>query len=132
MRLSDTQLSGQLLEAGIASQRIEPGIDFGRDQFEAAILKGLCQPFVAVVRISQGELDRRQLEWRDITLLGENVEFRKNPQSLIAPARRGKRPGQSAPHPGVRGRQLDATRSEEHTSELQSLRHLVCRLLLEK
>src|SRR5258705_9996705 len=27
---------------------------------------------------------------------------------------------------------LDVTRSEEHTSELQSLRHLVCRLLLEK
>src|SRR5262245_63015011 len=27
---------------------------------------------------------------------------------------------------------LGATRSEEHTSELQSLRHLVCRLLLEK
>src|ERR1035438_10585214 len=26
----------------------------------------------------------------------------------------------------------DFTRSEEHTSELQSLRHLVCRLLLEK
>src|SRR5438045_5788036 len=27
---------------------------------------------------------------------------------------------------------FDAERSEEHTSELQSLRHLVCRLLLEK
>src|ERR1039458_9543761 len=27
---------------------------------------------------------------------------------------------------------LNAYRSEEHTSELQSLRHLVCRLLLEK
>src|ERR1039458_8991321 len=27
---------------------------------------------------------------------------------------------------------LMETRSEEHTSELQSLRHLVCRLLLEK
>src|SRR5258705_6456036 len=27
---------------------------------------------------------------------------------------------------------LDWARSEEHTSELQSLRHLVCRLLLEK
>src|ERR1035441_10779765 len=26
----------------------------------------------------------------------------------------------------------DSCRSEEHTSELQSLRHLVCRLLLEK
>src|SRR5205814_10424806 len=28
--------------------------------------------------------------------------------------------------------QLPSVRSEEHTSELQSLRHLVCRLLLEK
>src|SRR5262245_65323120 len=27
---------------------------------------------------------------------------------------------------------VDELRSEEHTSELQSLRHLVCRLLLEK
>src|SRR5947199_2437625 len=33
-----------------------------------------------------------------------------------------------------RGRRThaDGVRSEEHTSELQSLRHLVCRLLLEK
>src|SRR5262245_64884826 len=29
-------------------------------------------------------------------------------------------------------RAVQAIRSEEHTSELQSLRHLVCRLLLEK
>src|SRR5258705_2830862 len=29
-------------------------------------------------------------------------------------------------------RAVDPRRSEEHTSELQSLRHLVCRLLLEK
>src|ERR1035441_2701303 len=29
-------------------------------------------------------------------------------------------------------RELNELRSEEHTSELQSLRHLVCRLLLEK
>src|SRR5438045_5324361 len=29
-------------------------------------------------------------------------------------------------------RASDQARSEEHTSELQSLRHLVCRLLLEK
>src|SRR5437899_5915493 len=32
---------------------------------------------------------------------------------------------------GKAGR-IGARRSEEHTSELQSLRHLVCRLLLEK
>src|SRR5205814_3795884 len=30
------------------------------------------------------------------------------------------------------GRSMKCMRSEEHTSELQSLRHLVCRLLLEK
>src|ERR1035441_9935651 len=35
----------------------------------------------------------------------------------------------SSPRVGIR--RLDE-RSEEHTSELQSLRHLVCRLLLEK
>src|SRR5205814_7230085 len=35
------------------------------------------------------------------------------------------RPNQPGNYPGI-------VRSEEHTSELQSLRHLVCRLLLEK
>src|SRR5262245_64957283 len=33
---------------------------------------------------------------------------------------------------GTPGGAYQADRSEEHTSELQSLRHLVCRLLLEK
>src|SRR5947199_6408688 len=33
---------------------------------------------------------------------------------------------------GLRGLAQSHSRSEEHTSELQSLRHLVCRLLLEK
>src|SRR5258708_18393015 len=34
--------------------------------------------------------------------------------------------------PTIRNRLVDLTRSEEHTSELQSPDHLVCRLLLEK
>src|SRR5205814_6180128 len=38
---------------------------------------------------------------------------------------------QRALHPD-RGVDVQQDRSEEHTSELQSLRHLVCRLLLEK
>src|SRR5205814_8775060 len=44
------------------------------------------------------------------------------------------RPGPAAGRVGQRrGRQhRTLSRSEEHTSELQSLRHLVCRLLLEK
>src|SRR5437899_8814757 len=48
---------------------------------------------------------------------------------------------ESQPHFSPDGKQIvyvsdrsgaDNVRSEEHTSELQSLRHLVCRLLLEK
>src|SRR5258708_22126835 len=39
-------------------------------------------------------------------------------------------PDQALPGPGLTGR--DPPRSEEHTSELQSPDHLVCRLLLEK
>src|SRR5690554_962689 len=34
--------------------------------------------------------------------------------------------------PGLRAQGAETTRSEEHTSELQSRPHLVCRLLLEK
>src|SRR5258705_874702 len=47
----------------------------------------------------------------------------QGPQQLLG---RNRRPA----HRGVELRKL--RRSEEHTSELQSLRHLVCRLLLEK
>src|SRR3989449_8414377 len=43
---------------------------------------------------------------------------------------RGRPPGGGSLSPGQRG-QLER-RSEEHTSELQSRLHLVCRLLLEK
>src|SRR2546422_5495918 len=50
---------------------------------------------------------------------------------------RGVRPGTRARHgrlvaPGHARRAATALRSEEHTSELQSRLHLVCRLLLEK
>src|ERR1035441_10777395 len=40
--------------------------------------------------------------------------------------------GHEAPVPAVERGIAVIARSEEHTSELQSLRHLVCRLLLEK
>src|SRR5947199_5440432 len=41
-------------------------------------------------------------------------------------------PSDTASSTRSRRRTAPSTRSEEHTSELQSLRHLVCRLLLEK
>src|SRR5262245_58804618 len=42
------------------------------------------------------------------------------------------RTSRSSPFYRPRNREPSDDRSEEHTSELQSLRHLVCRLLLEK
>src|SRR5438045_6802134 len=54
----------------------------------------------------------------------------RGPRRLRRHAHQGAFPEQPAPRVEV-GAQSHA-RSEEHTSELQSLRHLVCRLLLEK
>src|SRR2546422_4515270 len=74
------------------------------------------------------------------TLFPYTTLFR-SPRSRLPPSKRGRsrprlprRRADSAllptlPHPGGRDGFL---RSEEHTSELQSRLHLVCRLLLEK
>src|SRR2546422_5965085 len=65
---------------------------------------------------------------------------RRQPRRVARPPGRAARGGALRhPHLLRRGRARDlgaarraATRSEEHTSELQSRLHLVCRLLLEK
>src|SRR5437899_3642154 len=55
----------------------------------------------------------------------------QSPQtSVVRVERRADTPGGSREHHCTCARCI--LRSEEHTSELQSLRHLVCRLLLEK
>src|ERR1035441_11043600 len=80
----------------------------------------------------------RLLRLAQLRRLGTAQDFRKVDLNV---ARRGAvgdrhKPGIAAP-PG-KGRDLTEFgdgqhhRSEEHASELQSLRHLVCRLLLEK
>src|SRR5262245_62923249 len=53
------------------------------------------------------------------------------PSSPASEASRAQAPP-TTPGPPQPGPSPAAPRSEEHTSELQSLRHLVCRLLLEK
>src|SRR2546425_3724362 len=60
-----------------------------------------------------------------------SVSWRSNVAALpFAPARLSKRSPRNTTPPPVFPR--TAGRSEEHTSELQSLAYLVCRLLLEK
>src|SRR2546429_4563330 len=69
----------------------------------------------------------------------EGGEGASGPRERERHERRGKRPDQpgrrqsGAGSPERQGRpRADGARSEEHTSELQSRLHLVCRLLLEK
>src|SRR2546422_7845442 len=61
--------------------------------------------------------------------------IRRPPRSTLFPYttlfRSERRPETEDPHPGDRP-PVAPRRSEEHTSELQSRLHLVCRLLLEK
>src|ERR1039458_3250648 len=56
------------------------------------------------------------------TLFPYTTLFRSAGAEVCKQGRRGRLPREPVSH----------GRSEEHTSELQSLRHLVCRLLLEK
>src|SRR3989441_8985492 len=72
------------------------------------------------------------------TLFRSHVREQDGPPSRLEPARRAwsLRDLPERPRPAARPRGSDhreqAQRSEEHTSELQSLAYLVCRLLLEK
>src|SRR2546427_5423523 len=64
------------------------------------------------------------------TLFPYTTLFRSPPSARAAGARAGGR--HSAGSTGPRGSARRRSRSEEHTSELQSQSNLVCRLLLEK
>src|SRR5262245_63571710 len=67
------------------------------------------------------------------TLFPYTTLFRSAPPRCPRPGgSRAFRPARSRAHGASAPPNHTRKRSEEHTSELQSLRHLVCRLLLEK
>src|ERR1039458_9341302 len=77
-------------------------------------------PGIQRIQLQRGRIRHYSREWSIERL---KVQRRRH-------NRRGKRWDQCNRHRCALGE--ERTRSEEHTSELQSLRHLVCRLLLEK
>src|SRR5207244_12293196 len=96
-----------------------------------------CSPLASLFPYTT--LFRSLPEWRDVSSVGKGRAPDARvlhemepalPRSVGSPCRKGGEPGQSRDR-DVRGTELPL-RSEEHTSELQSPDHLVCRLLLEK
>src|SRR2546425_5209379 len=85
----------------------------------AAVLTDKCPGFVFVRR---GCRHPRTSALNAVGRRGTTCSFRSNPRTEAARS--------TAASDGVQGRRTG--RSEEHTSELQSLAYLVCRLLLEK
>src|SRR5262245_64289554 len=84
--------------------------------FRSSACMAACQAEnnVAVVGKPQAAYGR-QLHWIRVERWAEGK--REHPQNTFLP---------------MLCQHCEVARSEEHTSELQSLRHLVCRLLLEK
>src|SRR2546425_6199283 len=66
------------------------------------------------------------------TLFPYTTLFRSSPRPRAPVRRSAARTAPSHRRAAARSRVRPAHRSEEHTSELQSLAYLVCRLLLEK
>src|SRR2546425_5415045 len=77
------------------------------------------------------------LPWPSVTMFLFFLMIRRPPRSTLFPyttlfrSRTAWRPSSSSPGRTCRASPT-CSRSEEHTSELQSLAYLVCRLLLEK
>src|SRR5690554_7332311 len=80
--------------------------------------------------IQQSELKRPAKLYRKKEKIGP-LYTQKDVRECLSQATTVEYDFQLKPHPFVQCRFRDA-RSEEHTSELQSRPHLVCRLLLEK
>src|SRR2546422_2504098 len=66
------------------------------------------------------------------TLFPYTTLFRSRSRESISPGPTKSSPSVAAAEHASRSRSWTCRRSEEHTSELQSRLHLVCRLLLEK
>src|ERR1035441_10794332 len=78
--------------------------------------------------------DIKQQKCTHYACLGDVVGYNANPKECLEIVRKMNIPVVKGNHDEYCSTDgpLDGFRSEEHTSELQSLRHLVCRLLLEK
>src|ERR1035438_3810999 len=113
----------------------------GAPSSDAALLTGSRTPPAQTTVVADIRKSRRRIVWTAISafLITNFLMFLRFffPRTLLEPSTKFRIGYPSDFGPGVDERfkqshRVWVVRSEEHTSELQSLRHLVCRLLLEK
>src|SRR2546429_5923104 len=92
---------------------------------ESGLIGSVCHPGGALLASSKAPKRTSRAAWSGISLLPK--------LAMRSMLRRGKkRRPRVKDYVGAIDQGTTSTRSEEHTSELQSRLHLVCRLLLEK
>src|SRR5258708_24015477 len=140
--VEEAERTGQLRPGGTI---IEPTSgNTGHGLAMVAAIKGYKMIFVMPDKMSAEKISLLKAYGADVVVCPTNVE-RSSPQSYYSVADRLARevPGAFQPnqyfnprnpeaHYKTTGPEIWEQRSEEHTSELQSPDHLVCRLLLEK
>src|SRR5437899_9681728 len=90
-------------------------------------------PYTTLFRSAPDRADAEDQAQRGVPVLHEQYGVGREPATRGArPTGAARVPRRRPPFAPAPQSVYNAPRSEEHTSELQSLRHLVCRLLLEK
>src|SRR2546422_5244588 len=91
-------------------------------------------PYTTLFRSKASDPFEKSLEWFDYELAVEGGKIAGEFGCEASPADRPPEAERRSAHGKISSKDLDdfLHRSEEHTSELQSRLHLVCRLLLEK
>src|SRR5207249_11335315 len=92
------QLPGQGGEASIVAKRIEPRIDFDRDEIEAAVLAGLRQPGEAEIDVAQREMNPGEFERRDVAPGRVGFQLLQHLERLLPLSRQRKRSPERAVH----------------------------------
>src|SRR3712207_7762465 len=86
-------------------------------------------PYTTLFRSSELiQVSSRSAQWRRTEAKAVSRVTRNTSERIVLRSERERR----KPSSGMMARLRGSTRSEEHTSELQSRQYLVCRLLLEK
>src|SRR5690554_7626919 len=127
-QISDASLEHMLYTLLVTSPQTTLDV-YGGDDY--ALREGYRTLQAALLRDAQN-LPRESLRYA-LSMLGLEQQFARRDDLLQLTGERLERISQQAEQFGITSSGvIGAFRSEEHTSELQSRPHLVCRLLLEK